>query len=639
MRFYLLLFGGVVCLRLAATLSAAPDSLLVNQWLDSAALYEISSPAKALDFYIKSISAAKTSHFPKGEAKSCYYAAYVLQSMGENGRADSFFRQGLLVFEALNDLPGMARSYNGIASCAQHSGDYAASVQYFLKAAEVLQRIPQPKEKHLRNLATIWFNVAVVFKKTENYSEARQYLESATRQYQLLNDTASVADCYNNLGSLFGAMGDSAQEELYLRKAYREIIRNANAGTSIRSVVHVNMGVLAVRAGDLPGALQFYEKALVYARASSRYETVKVLYELALLYIRLNRWPDADAAQQEMLDYGEKNHSFSVLQDAWDIRSRIEAGQNNYSAALTAHQLYAAYRDSVMSSEQRKTVVELERQYQTAQKDKEILAKSAEIRRVYAWVAVSVGAFLVAGLLVVLLLNRLRHRRIIYTQEIKTLRQEEQLKHMQALIAGEEKERSRIARDLHDNIGGLLSAAKMHFQLLIKKQPAPEENVDLNKTLELLDQAAVEVRHTAHNLMPETLIRLGLETALVQFCEKISSSASLKIDVQVYGWEESLSDNQNLLIYRIVQELLNNVLKHAAATEVLVQINRHDKLLSLTVEDNGKGFMPEGLSVGMGLTSIEMRVQALSGKMEIHSVPGRGTSVFIQLPLSSNKEI
>lgn len=639
MRFCLLLFGGFLYLWLAAPLAAAHDSLRVNQYLDSAALYEISAPAEALNYYSKSITTARVSRFLKGEAKSWYYAAYVLQSMGENGRADSFFRQGLQVFEKLNDLPGMARSYNGIASCAQHSGDYGAAVRYFLLAAETLQGIPQQTEKHLRNLATIWFNVAVVFKKTENYSEARQYLESATRQFQSLNDTTSVADCYNNLGSLFGAMGDSVQEELYLRKAYNEIIHNAHAGNSIRSVVHVNMGVLAVRQGNWQSALQFYEKALTYARASSRYETVKVLYELALLYIRLNRWTDADTAQREILDYGEKNHSLSVLQDAWDLRSRIEAGQKNYAAALNAHQLYAAYRDSVMSGEQRKTVVELERQYQTAQKDKEILAKSTEIRKVYAWVAASVGAFLVTGLLVVLLWNRLRHRRILYAQEIKTLRQEEQLKQMQALITGEENERTRIARDLHDNIGGLLSAAKMHFQLLINKQPEPAENEDFQKTLTLLDHAAAEVRHTAHNLMPETLIRLGLQAALVQFCEKMAAAANLQIDVQVYGLEKKLSDSQNLLIYRMVQELVNNVLKHANATDALVQINRHDQWLSVTVEDNGKGFLPEELSGGMGLTSMEMRVQALSGKMEIQSVSGRGTSVFIQLPLSSNNEI
>ncbi|MDX2246565.1 MAG: sensor histidine kinase [Bacteroidia bacterium] len=620
-----------VCSPSVVLFSATPDSFRVNQWLDSAAAYESVSPAVALDWYIKTADAARQCKFLKGEATAWYYGAYVLQSMGENGRADSFFRNGLRLYEQIHSLPGVARAYNGIASCAQHSGDYAAAVRYFLQAAEALQQISPPTEKVNRNLATIWFNVAVVFKKTENFPEALRYLQAAAHSYEVLKDTSSLADCYNNLGSLYGAMGDTVQEVLYLQKAYEQTIRNSSAQNSILSVVHVNMGVLAIRRKNLEEARYYYEKALGYARQSSRYETVKVLHELALLYVRLQRWPEADSAQREMLFYGEKNRSLSVLQDAWGVRTRIETARKNYPAALEAHRQYAAYRDSVLSSEQRKTVVELEKQYQTAQKDKEILAQSAEIRRINTWIAVAVGGLLVALLLAILLGNRLRHRRMLHAQEIKTLRQQEELHLMQALITGEEKERSRLARDLHDNIGGLLSAAKMHFQILPRPEnPADKEN--FQKTFDLLDQAAADIRHTAHNLMPETLMRLGLEAALRQFGEKISGG--LHIDLQVYGLEKPLSDNQNLLVYRIAQELLHNVLKHAAATEVIVQINRHEQNLSLTVEDNGSGFSPTTASGGMGLSSIETRVKTLGGTMEIQSEQGQGTSVYIQLPLS-----
>jgi len=199
------------------------------------------------------------------------------------------------------------------------------------------------------------------------------------------------------------------------------------------------------------------------------------------------------------------------------------------------------------------------------------------------------------------------------------------------LLKGQEEERSRMARDLHDGLGGMLSGVKLSLGAMKGNIILSEENGNLfSRVLDQLDHSINEMRRVAHNMMPEALVKLGLQQAIQDYCDGLAESITTKFKVQIHGLEKRMEESTEIVIYRIVQELLNNIVKHANATEVLVQLMRHDANLTITIEDNGNGFdVGSSENKGSGLGNVRSRVDYLKGQMDIQSHPGKGTSIHI----------
>lgn len=214
-------------------------------------------------------------------------------------------------------------------------------------------------------------------------------------------------------------------------------------------------------------------------------------------------------------------------------------------------------------------------------------------------------------------------------QKFNTEQQAKEIQLLEAVIEGEEKERSRIARDLHDGISGMLVAAKLHFNTLAKKTPQLSSIPEFEQGLSLLDTALIQVRQTSHNLMPEVLLENGLVKALNRYCITINND-KLQVNFVALNEIDRYSANFELSIYRITQELINNIIKHAQATKAFIQLSQHNNLLSLTIEDNGIGFSEDSTKNGMGLKSIRKRLAAMKGTIDIHSVPRQGTSINLE---------
>ncbi|MDR1553218.1 MAG: sensor histidine kinase, partial [Prevotellaceae bacterium] len=212
-------------------------------------------------------------------------------------------------------------------------------------------------------------------------------------------------------------------------------------------------------------------------------------------------------------------------------------------------------------------------------------------------------------------------------QQIKQLEQEKQLIATQALIDGEAAERSRLARDLHDGLGGMLSVVKLNLKDM--KGYSILDNFDIdhfNKAMHMLDQSIDELRRVAHHIMPESLMRYGLKVSLEDFCRAISGA-----HFQFFGDDADLDNRLKILIYRCAYELINNAVKHANATNINVQLMIDNGLISLSVHDNGKGFDPATVAGGSGLENVRIRVATYNGKMNIYSAPDKGTEISIEI--------
>ncbi|MBK8610120.1 MAG: hypothetical protein IPL84_09260 [Chitinophagaceae bacterium] len=202
------------------------------------------------------------------------------------------------------------------------------------------------------------------------------------------------------------------------------------------------------------------------------------------------------------------------------------------------------------------------------------------------------------------------------------------------MLKGQEEERSRLAKDLHDGLGGMLSGVKLSFVNMKENLIMDAESVtSFEKSILQLDNTIAELRKVAHNLMPEALVKFGLKNALLDFCNSMQLSGKTKIIFEQLGTERLLSNTADLYIYRIAQELINNAIKHADADQILVQLTKTTEKVLLTVEDDGKGFNTELVksAKGIGLKNIQQRVDYLKGKIDIASQTAEGTSVNIEL--------
>jgi signal transduction histidine kinase len=211
---------------------------------------------------------------------------------------------------------------------------------------------------------------------------------------------------------------------------------------------------------------------------------------------------------------------------------------------------------------------------------------------------------------------------------------EKQLLAMNSIIQGQELERSRMAKDLHDGLGGILSGIKLNLSSMKGNMVIHENDAQLfSRSIIQLDNAIGEMRRVAHNMMPEALLKFGLPEAIQDYCDGINESNMVKIKFIPIGMEQPLEKSTEVILYRIVQELSNNAIKHAAAKNIFIQLNKHEQGITLTVEDDGKGFDVAQMSKGAGLQNVQSRVDYLKAVMEINSIAGEGASFNIEIPL------
>ena len=226
-----------------------------------------------------------------------------------------------------------------------------------------------------------------------------------------------------------------------------------------------------------------------------------------------------------------------------------------------------------------------------------------------------------------------RQQQLLQQQKIQELEQERQLLATEAMLRGQEEERSRLARDLHDGLGGMLSTVKLYLGSVRGNVVLPEASAQLfARSLEHLDGSISELRRVARDMMPEALLQFGLVPALRDLCQAVEagSSGAVRVQFQAYGLAaERLPPRPEVVVYRLVQELLNNVLKHAQARQVLVQLMRDGAHVQLVVEDDGRGFDPTSVRGGVGLRSIQARVDYLRGTLDLQSAPGQGTTTTV----------
>ena len=320
-------------------------------------------------------------------------------------------------------------------------------------------------------------------------------------------------------------------------------------------------------------------------------------------------------------------------------RANLEYQEGNFKLAFNLLEEGATLRDSLNSLEYKKNVESIESQYQSAKKDVALANNEILINK-----QMSQRKLLVAGGLASLLLacffwyrknvsvQLFRQQKRLDQERISQLEKEKKILSMNAMIEGQEAERIRIAKDLHDGLGGLLSTVKAHFSN-IQSEIRKIEKIDVyNKANNLVDEACDEVRRISHNLMPGALRLQGLCPAVEALSEQMENAHDFDVVVEVLNFETRMDESKELFIYRIIQEALNNIIKHANAKQVLIQLSETAEEYHFIIEDDGVGFLKDEVIFGLGIKSIQSRIDFLKGTLDVDSQIGVGTTLSFHIP-------
>ncbi|MFY0673197.1 MAG: sensor histidine kinase [Bacteroidia bacterium] len=481
-----------------------------------------------------------------------------------------------------------------------------------------------------------------------NQEKALANYRSGLRAEKLVGDKRIRAGLFNGIANCYDLQNQKDSVMLYYRKAlwlYNDIEFKIG-----QFYIPENMASYFYENNQIDSAEYFYQIALERGKKFELFNRLANLYSnLFYLYTRKGQPEKGVTYLRNVMSFREQV-SITAMDNIYLGLTEYHAKKQAYDSAYIYHLWYKYIQDSIKTTEKFNKVKELEAKYdneklKTQKLEAEGLAERTKSKNKILMLTAGILASLVliAGFSVMLLRQRLETKtllaeknEVIFQQKLNDVLREKQIEKMTALMEGQEKERTRVARELHDSIGAILATLKHHFQLIEAKLGSNDEKYQ--KAYALLGKASSEVRRISHNIASNVLSKFGLVAALQDLAEEVSSAQKTLVKVQVSGIENRLENSTEIHLFRIIQELVSNALKHAEAQRIDIQLTMHDNELNLIVEDNGKGFDTKAIinSKGMGMENLQNRVTHLNGTLNIDSSQNVGSTFIIDIPINNS---
>ena len=451
-----------------------------------------------------------------------------------------------------------------------------------------------------KGIANTLNNIGTCFFELKNTDSAIYYYNKGLEKSLEINDPGSLSTSYNNLGNTYG-YNDKPNKALGYYLKCLEIDKSENDS--------YGMVLSLLNIGEANKEMKQYNNALDYFKQAE-----KICLE-----------EDAKPLLKEV---------YRSISDCYQKTNQLDK-------AYFYLDKYSQLKDSLLNEESIQQIAEMQTRFETEKKDLEIKKQQAEllVNKADATKRKILNYILIAAALLTLLISYLFYNR--YTLKQKALLNTEILKQQElrskAIIEAEENERRRIAQDLHDGVGQILSAAKLNLSGLQDRLHLTdiESQTMFKNSMDLVDDSVKEVRAVSHNMMPNALLKSGLVAAVREFVNKLNTGEKLKIDLEINGLNERLEQTTEAILFRVLQEIVSNIVKHAKASHISIQLIKHDTELTVMVEDNGVGFDTKKINNfdGIGLKNIQSRIAFLKGSVNFDSAIGRGTTVVIEIPV------
>lgn len=555
---------------------------------------------KAIDHYLLALEAFQADKNINASSSILNNIAVTYEKMGAYDTAMQYHIKGLSIRRKLKNPIKIAYSLSNMAALSIRLEDYSQAIDYLKESEKLLKENDHPYE-----LSKVYTNLGISYFKKKEYPLSIEYYEKAVTINEKLGFINNNVDLYNKLAAIFYQLDDLDKAALYYNKnlAYQKEYEIENT----LSETYCNLGNVAFKKEAYEEAIDYYEKGLLIAeKANDKNMLLNIKNNLSNSYLLIS---NKDKALELMYEYNDLKDSL-------------------YNASKSA---------ILMNSNFHKEQMEID----LLAKDK--LIAEEELMKEKIWKrGLLVLTFLLLLLFFAIFRGNKQKRKadlaIIEQQKVEKLLKNQELKSINAMMEGQESERQRIARDLHDRLGSILSMVKIHFKSVEDNiEELKNKNANIyEKANKLLDNACDEVRKISHDMASGVLTKFGLVAALEDLKETLEESKKVNVEFIAHGFENRLHGDVEITIYRIIQELISNILKHAQAKNITIQLIHKGHEMHVSVEDDGVGFDKNNMNQktqGIGLKNIAARVDSIGGELYIDSSINNGTSITIDIPI------
>ncbi len=535
--------------------------------------------------------------------------------------------EGLLLARSHGDSvsAGILNRTIGVAHYFKGRYDVAASRYY-----SSVVNLENSTDK--RQLALTFNEVGKLYRKTKDLDRSLENYDKALSIFRSLADSGGIAMIMNESGVVFEYKQD-----------YEEAIRRYKTSLEINRIRKDSVGIsyaLNFLAGVYVLQKKYTDAEEMMLQVIETRSNLKDTFGLALAYTDMGALYNAKGDLNKAKLNLEKGNAIAqqigypeLMSNNYLELSTIAQKQGDYKKALAYFQQRTALRDSIFNLEKTKQIEELNTKYETVKKEQMIEQQQNRIT-LQNFIFLGVGGLVL--LLSLLVHSQYKRYKLRKESQLQAAIMKQQELATKAVIEAEENERQRIAKDLHDGVGQMMSAAKMNLSAFESELQFTDrkQQQDFEKLIQLVDESCREVRTVSHLMMPNALLKNNLADAIRDFTDKLDKKM-LNVHLYTEGLEQRLNSGVETVLYRVLQECVTNVIKHANAGTLDISIVKDKDGISATIEDNGKGFdtTDKEKFEGIGLKNIITRVGYLKGTVDFDSAPGRGTVVALHVPL------
>lgn len=642
---FLVLLVGCPRVQAQAPLHSQPELPAIKTYADTIVLKHMVLQADTLtlaDSALKRsiLTSVLEGNRQLGRVKGIFVAltrlAFLEQLKGNHHGALSYYRQAIQYGRDPLVRPHLNILFNNVGLSYSHLGNYEQALHFYYKALAVVGE--SGGGHNGTDSVGIYTNIGVLWSRLGEQTYSLQTFEQVRQIAARNKDSMQLGMVYLNIGEIYFKRGDYVNAGAYHKKALALVRKTKYYQCEVATLT--GLAHLARRQGQYDEAVSYLKQGLdiVAKRPISADNRIGALTALGAVYLDTKQYPKAKALLNEAYAAASEISHKELLEEVIPLIASVNAATGSYKDAYSQQLSYSTMKDSLFMQEKSRSLDVLVSS-RVAAKDRAMLAQQLQIthqqsqlQRMHFMVGGVVAGAISLLIIGVALMRNHKQKQAIQEAVILQLQQGREIDRLKAQVHGEEQERQRIARELHDGIASQLWAIKLNVDSMQQEVPDSPMAHQLGTIFQQLSDTTLDVRKTAHNLMPDLLLEEGLATAIASLCEKTGKQTQLDVDYQEYGVVPKVDKEIELSLYRMVQELVQNVLKHATnATHLLVQLSSVHSLLSITVEDNGAGF---GTQVdGIGIRQIKKRALAMNGHFDLQSIPGKGTTAYLEFDL------
>jgi signal transduction histidine kinase len=559
---------------------------------------------------------------------------------GNLDTAQTLLEQALRIRLELKDTQRIAAIQNKLAIIAQKRGDLQTALRYNIQTLTLYEAL-----EDLRSQAMLLNNIGIIHNNLQELEKAREYLRRSYQMKMRISDSSEAAGTLVNLGNSYETI-EQLDSALHYFSAAKSMLIACEGSVEYLAGAYNSVGRVQQRLGNEAAALDNFEQALALRTSMrDRQALSKTYVNLAELYMDRQRYDRAkallDSARIMIQATGSGLDMLGLFKDYHRYFAAIQSFDSAYHYSTATY----ALRDSLLGEESRKTVAELEAQYESAKKEQriaELNQRRAEdalaLAEQRSWTYGLLAALVILGILGWFIYDRKRQQAAATLAETEA-RLNKQMLETNLLV--QEEERQRIAKEIHDGLVQSLAVLKLNIQQVLNESNLDGAGKDRFKQHILqLDAAAEEARNISHQMMPRALMDGGLIIALEEMLEKTLGAYGLQYSFEHFGLaHKRFKASVEVGLYRIAQEMVNNIIKHSGATNVAVQLYQTRQHLIMMVEDDGSGFDVNTIKEksGIGLHNIFSRASAVHGEVNYEHNTPTGTLANIRIPIEEAK--